>query len=66
MDRSLETPCFVIQVKDSGIGITPEKLKHIESVLEHDELGTSVEMKDHAEGFMLGLRASNKMLNFMN
>jgi sensor histidine kinase YesM len=62
----VENNYFVIQFKDSGIGINDQTMKMIDMVLEHDVLGMNPEEQDHAQGFMLGLRSSSKTLQFLN
>ena len=54
-----------ISVIDTGIVIESEKFEKIKKILSEEEVDINYE-KDTSEGFMLGIRVTSELMNYLN
>ncbi|CAD8147595.1 unnamed protein product [Paramecium octaurelia] len=57
---------YLIEIRDSGMGINQQKLEAIQNLLKNEEKAFQDLDGDSASGMMLGLRASNALIKYLS
>ncbi|CAD8045230.1 unnamed protein product [Paramecium primaurelia] len=57
---------YIIEIRDSGMGIDQQKLEAIQNLLKNEEKSFQDLDRDSASGMMLGLRASNALIKYIS